>query len=421
MDTALLIGIIVSLLFSAFFSGMEIALVSSSRLELELDVKKGVLFSAHISDLLKKSWRVIGAMLVGNNIALVVYGMYMTEMLDPLLLPFTNNQLLILLVETIVSTFIVLLIAEFLPKAVFSLNPNRALNSFKIPFLLTYYLLYIPTIMIIGLAERLLKFFTKVDIEDETFNFGIVDLNHYLAKLSKRQTTLEEVDNEFLFLRNALEFSSTKARECMIPRNEVEAIEVEESKQGLLQKFIDTGLSKIMVYRDNVDNIIGYIHSSAMFENPEDIKHHIKSVMIVPESMKANDIMKNFISNRKNVAVVVDEFGGTSGIITREDLLEEIFGEIDDEYDMEEMVQEKISSDEYKLSARLEIDYLNENFELNLPKNDEFETLAGLILSHTESIPQEGEEIQIDGFRIEILKVAESRIDEVILKVLEEE
>ena len=420
MDVYLIIGIVSSLLFSAFFSGMEIALVSSSRLEVELDVKKGLLLSSHLSKLLKKSWRVVGAMLVGNNVALVVYGMYMTEWLDPIFHGWTENALVILLGETIISTLIVLFLAEFLPKAIFRLNPNRALNFFKVPFVMLYYILYVPTLFVIGLSERLLKTFMKVDIQAETFNFGIVDLNHYLSKLSDSQETIEEVDNEFMFLRNALEFSSTKARECMIPRNEIEAVEIEDETEKLLEKLIDTGLSKVMVYRDNVDNIIGYIHSSAMFEKPEAIKHHIQPVMIVPESMKANDIMKNFISNKKNVAVVVDEFGGTSGIITREDLLEEIFGEIDDEYDNEDLVSNQLSENKFELSARLEIDYLNENFDLNIPKDDEYETLAGFILSHTESIPEEKEVVRIGRFEISISKVAESRIELVVLRVIED-
>jgi len=420
MDLYLLLGIVCSLIFSAFFSGMEIALVSSSRLEVELDVKKGVRFSAHISKLMKKSWRVVGAMLVGNNIALVVYGMYMTTMLDSYLLAYTSNHFIILLIETMISTLVVLFLAEFLPKAIFSLNPNRALSFFKLPFLITYYILYLPTLFIIGLSERMLKSFMKVSIEDETFNFGVVDLNHYLDKLSKRKTTIEEIDNEMLFLQNALEFSSTKARECMIPRNEIKAISIEDITEKLLQMFIDTGHSKVMVFKENIDNIIGYIHSSTMFENTETIKQFIKPILIVPEPMLANNIMKNFISNKKDVAVVVDEFGGTSGIITREDLLEEIFGEIDDEYDTEDLVEIKISDTEFEFSARLEIDYLNEIYKLEIPKNDDYETLAGFILSQTESIPLEKDILEIGKFKIQISKVSESKIDQVILKLIED-
>lgn len=360
-------------------------------------------------------------MLVGNNIALVMYGMYMTEWLDPYILQFTNSQIVVLLIETVVSTLIVLFIAEFLPKAVASLNPNRALSFFKIPFILSYYILYIPTLFVIGMSERMLKIFMRVDIEDETFNFGIIDLNHYLAKLSKSEKSIEQVDNEFLFLRNALEFSSTKARECMIPRNEIQAIEFEDPPEKLLKMFIETGLSKIIVFRDNVDNIIGYIHSSAMFENPESLKTYMQPVMIIPESMTANNIMKSFISNKKNVAVVVDEFGGTSGIITREDLIEEIFGEIDDEYDMEDLIEIKLDDKKFEFSARLEIDYINETYNLNLPEVNEYETLAGFILSHTESIPNEGDHLVIDEFDIYISKVSDSRIDQVILKIQDKE
>jgi putative hemolysin len=421
VDYYIWIGIGLSLLLSAFFSGMEIAIVSSSRLEIELEVKKGVFLSAHISDLLKKSWRVIGVMLVGNNIALVVYSMYMTQLLDPVLLPFISSELSVLLIETLISTLLVLFLAEFLPKAIFSLNPNRALNFFKLPFLFFYYVLYLPSLFVIGIGERLLRAFSKVEIEGESFNFGIVDLNDYLSKLSQSEATIEEVDNEFLYLRNALEFSSTKARECMIPRNEIQAVELEVSQDQLKEVFIDSGLSKIMVFRDNIDNIIGYVHSSALFENPENIKEYLKPVMIVPESMTANNILKNFISSRKNVAVVVDEFGGTSGIITREDLLEEIFGEIDDEYDLEDLVEKKLSKNTFEFSARMEIDYINQQHQLGLPVSDDYETLAGFILSHTESIPEEKEKIRIDRFEFLIVEVAENRIEQVILKILQED
>ncbi|HAW51155.1 MAG TPA: hemolysin [Flavobacteriales bacterium] len=416
-----LIGIVCSLLLSAFFSGMEIAIVSSSRLELELDVKKGIFLSKYISKLIKKSWRIIGAMLVGNNIALVMYGIYMTKWLDPFLLPFIRSEMLLLFTETLISTIIVLFLAEFLPKAIFSLNPYRALNFFKIPLILAYYVLYLPTILIIGLSEKLIKVFMKVDIGDESFNFGIVDLNHYLDSLSKTESRLEEVDNEFLFLTNALEFSSIKARECMIPRNEIEAVEIEEAGEQLLKSFIETGLSKIPIYRGNIDNIIGYMHSATMFEPSDHIMEHLKPVMIIPESMTANNILKNFISARTNMAVVVDEFGGTSGILTREDLLEEIFGEIEDEHDLEDLVEKKLDTNRYEFSARLEIDYINETYGLSIPESDDYETLAGFILSHTESIPRVRETVKIGSLRIQILKVSENRIEQVLISLIEQE
>jgi CBS domain containing-hemolysin-like protein len=416
-----LVGIVCSLLLSAFFSGMEIAIVSSSRLELELDVKKGVFLSAYISSLIKKSWRIIGAMLVGNNIALVMYGIYMTKWLDPFLLPIISNEIALLLIETLISTVIVLFVAEFLPKAIFNLNPNRALNFFKIPLILAYYILYVPTLLIIGLSEKLIKIFMKVNIDEESFNFGIVDLNHYLANLSKTESRLEEVDNEFLFLTNALEFSNIKARECMIPRNEIEAVEIEDAVEELLGTFVETGLSKIPIYRGNIDNIIGYMHSATMFEPSDHIIEHLKPVMIIPESMTANNILKNFISARTNMAVVVDEFGGTSGILTREDLLEEIFGEIEDEHDLEDLIEKKLDANRYEFSARLEIDYINKAYGLNIPESDDYETIAGFILAHTQSIPRVKEIVQIASFRIQILKVTENRIEQVIISVIEGE
>jgi len=413
-----LLGIFCSLFLSAFFSGMEIAVVSSSRLELELDVKKKVFLASIVSRLFKKSWRVVGVMLVGNNIALVMYGIYMTKYLDPFILPYVHNNLAVLFFETLISTIVVLFLAEFLPKTIFRLNPNRALNFFKVPFLLSYYFLYIPSIFIIDLSERFLKIFMKVDVEDESFNFGIVDLNDYLVKVSERESNIKEVDNEFHFLKNALEFSTTKARECMIPRTEIQAVEIEESTEKLLNTFIQTGLSRVMVFRHNIDNIIGYVHSSKMFEKPDLIQEFLSPVIIVPESMTANDIMKKFVAGKSNVAVVVDEFGGTSGIITREDLLEEIFGEIDDEYDTEDLVEKKISDDLYEFSARLEIDYINDNYSLNIPESDDYETLAGYILHHTESIPEVGIMMRIDNFQFNIIEVTENKIELVRFKVL---
>lgn len=359
-------------------------------------------------------------MLVGNNIALVVYSIYMSSLLNPYIIPRVSSPLLVLLSETLISTIFVLFLGEFLPKAVFSLNPNRSLNFFKIPLIGLYYLLFLPSYIIIGISEGILKLFMKVNIHHESFSFGIIDLNHYLQKMTKKHV-IKDVDNEFTFLRNALEFSSTKARECMIPRNEVEAVELEAGLDELLQKFIRTGLSRIMVYRENVDSIVGYIHSSAMFDSIDQAKNNIQPVIIVPESMKANDVMKSFISGKKNVAVVVDEFGGTSGIITREDLLEEIFGEIDDEHDFEELIRKKISDREYIFSARMEIDYINENFGLNIPESDDYETLAGFILSHTESIPKEGDNIVIGRFGILVTKVSASRVELVRLKIREED
>ncbi|MEQ8324850.1 MAG: hemolysin family protein [Vicingaceae bacterium] len=420
MET-IIVGILISLLLSAFFSGMEIAIVSFSRLELELDVKKGVFLSAYLSELFKKSWKLIGAMLVGNNIAVVMYGIYMTDWLDPIILPFVQNELIVLLIETIFSTIIVLFVAEFIPKAIFSLNPNLALNFFKIPLILTYYVLYLPTLLIIGFSRKLIEWIMKETIDEESIDFGIVDLNHYLADLSKTESRIEEVDNEFLFLKNALEFSSTKARECMIPRNEIEGLEIGDASDELLKKFVDTGLSKILVYRDNIDHIIGYIHSSTMFEPSDQLIEHLSPVVIVPESMTANNILRKFITSRKNVAVVVDEFGGTSGMLTREDLLEEIFGEIDDEYDTEELIEKKLGPDKYEFSARFEIDHINQTFDLDIPESDDYETLAGFILHHTQSIPKVGEVVVIENFEISILKVAESRIELVILRKTEVE
>ncbi len=404
--------ILITLILSAFFSGMEIAFVTANKFKIELDTKQGDILSAILSKFLKHPSRFIGAMLVGNNIALVIYGIFMAQILAPIIGSYTGNESLILMVQTIVSTIIILITAEFLPKAIFRINPNSILRFFAIPIGLLYYILLIPMFLIIGLSELILKYVFRMENVTEDLNFGRIDLEHYLRDATDRiDEDKQEMDHEIQIFQNALDFSKVKARECMIPRTEVMALEVEQSIEELRQVFIESGYSKVLIYRDNIDNIIGYVHSFELFKRPESIKSILLPVLIIPQSMSANEILELFITQRKSVAVVVDEFGGTSGILTIEDVMEEIFGEIEDEHDKEELTEEKISSTEYLFSARLEIDYLNDTYKLDLPEGDTYETLAGLIISYHESIPKADTKCIIGAYELTVVKVSENRIE----------
>ena len=410
--------IFLTLLLSAFFSGMEIAFVTANKFKIELDTKQGDVLSAILSKFLKHPSRFIGAMLVGNNIALVVYGIFMAQILEPVIAIYVKSESVILLVQTIISTLIILITAEFLPKAVFRINPNSILRFFAIPIGLLYYILLIPMFLIIGLSEFILKYVFRMENVTEDLNFGRIDLEHYLRDATERNDLeQDEMDHEIQIFQNALDFSKVKARECMIPRTEITALEVNESMEVLRETFIDSGYSKILIYRDNIDNIIGYVHSFELFKRPDSIKSILLPVLIIPQSMSANEILELFIKQRKSVAVVVDEFGGTSGILT----IEEIFGEIEDEHDKEELIEEVISETEYLFSARLEIDYLNDAYKLNLPEADNYETLAGLIISHYESIPKADTKCRIDNYELTVLKVSDNRIELIRLETAKSE
>ena len=413
-------GVILSMLvFSAFFSGMEIAFVSANKLKIELDGKQGDFFAKIISNFLKRPSRFIGAMLVGNNIALVVYGIFMAKILEPKIAAFTDSELVILLLQTILSTLIILVTAEFLPKTLFRINPNLMLRFFALPLFIIYWIMFLPMLLVIGISELLIKIFSPQLSSDEDLNFGRIDLEHYLKEGTENSLSQEEVDHEIQIFQNALDFSKVKARECMIPRTEIVALEMEEDLEKLKDKFIETGLSKILIYRDNIDNIIGYTHSFELFKKPESIKSILLPLPIIPMSMQANEILEIFIQQKRSIAVVVDEFGGTAGIVTIEDIIEEIFGEIEDEHDKEVLVETRINEHEFLFAARLEVDYLNDEYNLGLPESDNYETIAGLIIDTFESIPTMNEQIQKDQFVFTVKKVFQNRIDLVHLKVLE--
>ena len=421
MEIINLFVIFITLLFSAFFSGMEIAFVSSSKLKIELENKQGKLAAKIYSKFLKKESNFIGAMLVGNNVALVVYGVLMAKLLEPWLNQFMTSSVAVLLLQTLISTLLVLVSAEFLPKTIFRINPNRTLNFFCIPVWILYNGLRPIVFITIGLSNLILRVALKAEIKDDKPVFGKVDLDNYLKQILDQSKPEEELDSEVQIFQNALGFSDVKARECMVPRTEIVAIEIDTDISDLKTKFIETGLSKILVYKDNIDNIIGYTQSFDLFKKPDTLKNILIPISIVPETMPANETLDVFINKKKGIAVVVDEFGGTSGMITLEDLVEEIFGEIEDEHDKELYTEQELGNGMFKFSARLEIDYLNEKYKLSIPVSDEYETLAGYIINNHESIPEKGETIVITNFQFEVLSVSQNRIDEVVLTLAEQE
>jgi putative hemolysin len=416
----MLLVIFLTLIFSAFFSGMEIAFVSSNRLKIEIDNKQGKFSAKLLSKFFKHESKFIGAMLVGNNIALVIYGVYMADLLAPFIEKYIHSELSIILLQTLLSTLLVLIAAEFLPKAIFRINPNKALDIFAIPVNIIYFILF-PIVMItIGISNVVLKYIFKVPLINEETTFGKIDIDNYIKEATNNNQSTQEVEHEVQIFQNALDFSQIKVRECMIPRKEIVAMNFEDDIRELKEKFIETGFSKILIYKETVDNIIGYTHSYELFKKPDAIKNILLPVTFIPETMSANEALKHLLKQKKSIAVVLDEFGGTSGMLTLEDVVEEIFGDIEDEHDDEKLLEEKIDEQTFKFSARLEIDYLNQTHKINLPETNDYETLAGLIIHHSQNIPQEGETVKIGDFTFNILKVEDNRIDEVKLFIEED-
>lgn len=417
----LLIPVVITILFSAFFSGMEIAFVTANKLKIEVDKAKDFLPARILSKFVKRPSRFIGALLLGNNIALVIYGIYIARILEQpirqLLPPVAGADALLLIVQTLVSTLIILLFAEFLPKVLFRINPNSTLSFFAIPIYLFYILFYPVIFFFIGLSELTLKYLFKVNITQPDYAFGVVDLDHFLSESTASKPEESDDYQEIQMFQNARDLGNIKLRECMVPRNEIIALNQNESIDKLNELFIESGHSKVLIYQDSIDNIIGYTHSYDLFRKPASIREITKPVMIVPETMPASTLLNKFMGERRSVALVVDEFGGTAGMLTIEDIIEEIFGEIDDEYDVEELAEKQIDENTYLFSGRHEIDYLNQKYRLDLPESDDYETLAGFIISYHESIPAENEEIRAGNFLFTIVRASETRIEEVLLKV----
>ena len=406
--------VIITLLFSGFFSGLEIAFVSSSRLKHELDLKSNKKAAKILSLFYKNPSRFIGALLLGNNIALVGYGIVMAHILEPAIknwLPASlDSEFLILLIQTILSTLLILVTAEFLPKILFRINPNGILNFFAIPVWLFYIIFYPLILLYIGFAEYILKKLFKIEITDDNYKFSAVDLGEYI---NEHQPSEDEDTEEIQMIQNAIEFKHVKLRDCMIPRTEIVATDIETDIESLIKLFSESGHSKIMIYEGDIDNIVGYVHAYDMFKNPDNLKSIVRSVEIYPETMPARDVLNDFIKNHKSIAIVVDEFGGTSGIVTLEDIIEEILGEIEDEYDTTDEVEKKVSDNEYIFSTRLEIDYLNKKYNFNIPEKEDYETLAGFILFNHGSIPAKGDLIEIPPYKFEVLKAHGNRLEEV--------
>lgn len=403
--------IIITLILSAFFSGMEIAFVSSNKLRFELEKKQRNLTSAILSIFYSHPQQFISAMLVGNNIVLVVYGLIMADFLSPLFF-FTENQILITLLQTIVATVIVLITGEFLPKTFFRTNPNLWLRVFSLPLFLFYTLLYPVAFFSTWLSKVILALFNPGKKEDNNGAlFSRIDLNYLIQESFDKGNQQEEIDSEVKFFQNALDFSKIKLRDCSVPRTEIIALEYGASLETLKQTFIETGFSKIPIYKESIDNIIGYIHASEMFEHPNEWKQYIRQIPIVPENMTAHKLMKLFMLQKKSMAVVVDEHGGTNGIVTLEDIIEEIFGEIEDEHDNREYIAKQLSEKEYLLSGRMEVQLANDKFGLNIPESDEYETIAGFILHHHQHFPKLNEVIRIGDINIRCIKVTNNRIE----------
>lgn len=412
--TATLSVILICLLLSAFFSGMEIAFLTSNKLRIEIDKSKKGVTQALIDLFISHSGMYITTLLVGNNVVMVVYGIFMSDLLVK---QFEFLHLSIgveLFVETLVSTLIILVFAEFLPKTVFRLRSNLFLKLFSVPVFLFYLLFFPLSYFSVWLGGWLLRIFTgrKLGHKEPNRAFGKVDLNNLIeeGEVNVRQ---EEEMHEIKLFRNALDFSEVKLRECIVPRPDVVALSIDSSIEELTQLFIDTGLSRILIYKESIDDIIGYVHISTLFKDPPTIAKALSRVLIVPETMSAQRLLNLFIRDQKSVAVVVDEFGITAGIVTIEDIMEEIFGEIEDEHDHLNLKEVMISEQEYIFSGRLEVDYLNEKYHLGLEEREEYETLAGLVLYFNQSIPQEGETIVVNDLTFKILSVKNARIEEI--------
>jgi CBS domain containing-hemolysin-like protein len=419
----LLVIILISILFSAFFSGMEIAFNSANRLRLELDKNQSVLYSTLISLYTQNPGQFVATVMVGNNLSLVIFGLAFANLLEPVMIQHLHSTYLVLFSQVLISTVSILIMVEYIPKMLFRINPNGILRFFTVPIAFFYFLFYPVTKIFLWLSKNILQIFLSEPLQNvnEKIVFSRIDLDHFVKEPENGNSsqTSQEIDNEVKLFRNALDFSKVKLREIMVPRTEMVALDIDSSVEELRQKFIETGYSRILFYSENTDNIVGYVHHSVFFTNPDAIKSNLRKVIIAPETMSASKLLSKFIQNRLSIAIVVDEFGGTSGMVTSEDILEEIFGEIEDEHDTIDLIQKQISPTEFVFSARLELDELNDSFNLDFPENENFETLAGFILFNYESIPKIHTIITIDKYKFKILKATNTKIDLVRLTILD--
>ena len=420
MTTTILLLIVV-ILFSALFSGMEIAFVSSNKLLHGIDRNESSMTSNVINKYYENSNNFISSLLVGNNIVLVIYGILMAKLLNATVLSgLADNEGVRLFLETLISTIVIIFTGEFVPKALFRIDPNSALKRFAL-FTYPIYIILYPFSRFTTLCSCLILRLFNIKIKDEAMDttFSKTELNNLIQSSLDNADEEQEIDNDVRIFQNALDFSSIKVRDCFVPRTEIEAVEINTPLEELKSAFIESGHSKIVVFKDNIDNITGYIHSSEMFQEPANWQECIRQLPIVPETMNANKLMTLFMQQKKSLAVVVDEFGGTSGIVALEDLVEQIFGEIEDEHDTTTYVAKAVGNNEYVLSGRLDIEKANELFSLDLPESDEYQTIGGLILHHHQSIPKAHEIITLDKFQFRMIKVTATKIELVKLKVSE--
>lgn len=404
---------IISLIFSALFSGSEIAFVTSDRVRTELDVKKGGLISRALNIFYRRPEFFISTILVGNNIALVIYGMGFAKFLEEPLLEAGMSDFPVLIIQTLVSTGMILLMGEFLPKTTFRINPNASLRFFALPVLVVYTILYPISSFTTWLSKLLMKLFGVKDAQDDSTLLSVGDLNQYLERtIDDVEEKEETVETEVKIFQNALDFSNTHLRDCMTPRNEIFAVDIDRvDRDELCRLFTSSGRSKIIVYREDIDNIQGYIHVSELFHTDVDWRTRLKEVIFAPETLLANKMMRRLLAEKRSIAIVVDEFGGTSGMVTLEDLVEEIFGDIQDEHDHARLTARRLPDGSYEFSGRVEIATLNDNFHLDIPEDDEYQTLMGYILHTTGAIPEEGEVIALENLRFEIVKKSATRLE----------
>jgi len=423
MDSQQAIGVILSMIFSAFFSGVEMAFVSANKLYFELQAKQGVITGQIISRFIKNPSKFIGTLLIGNTLSLVAYGIFMEGYLHHQIehyFPVFGTGLVPGLIASILGTVIILGTSEFTPKSVFLLNPDGFLEVLSIPIWIIYTLMYPLVWAIVGLSSWFIKNVLRLEYSEEKPAFGLTDLNHYMQNLNRKISTEEEAEVDTKIFNNALEFKQVKVRDCMIPRTEIVAIDFEDGIEELKKTFVESGHSKVLVYKDTLEDVIGYCHSVALFKKPKDIQSILKPILIVPEAMPAKDLMLRFSKERKSLALIVDEFGSTSGLVSMEDVMEQIFGDIEDEYDdNEDLIEKRLEDKVYLLSARLEIDYLNEKYEWNLPEGD-YDTLGGMIISINEDIPEVNETIIAHPFNFQIISMMDARIDTVKLTIIGE-
>ena len=421
--------VVVTLFFSALCSGLEIAFNSINRLQLEVELTKNTFSAKLIGLFFKNQSRFITSLLLGNNIALIVYGMSMSQLLDAPVVHWLqaislNNDFMILLVKTILSTLLVLLVGEFLPKMLFRINPNAILSFFAFPTFLCYCLLYPLILIYTGISEFIIRYMLRLKVDSEEYKFSTVDLNDFIAEYADTPEADEDMQQEIQLFQNVMEFRSVKLRECMGPRNEIESVKLTDDIDTVKARFEETKHSKLIVIGESIDDIVGYVHLNdvvrVMAEHRNvTMKDLVRRIDFFPETYTADRLLKHFIQKRQGVAAVVDEFGGTAGIVTMEDVVEEIFGEIDDEYDVEDEVEKTVDDNTFVFSARLEIDYLNDTYKLDLPVSDDYETLAGMVLHYCESIPEQGVELTIGKYRVKILKASHMKLDEVELKIID--